>query len=133
MEKVKIRTEITRNGDAVTVYDFPKGGLFRYAHDGDSWQWWARGEDGIYYRTDENGEGVFMIDQNRNNCDQLTGTDQFSVRGLSEKHARKKILDFMKNHLWVLGYEYEEPMTAEEYANIPNPFEDEMNEEDYMK
>lgn len=63
----------------------------------------------------------------------MTGTDQFSVRGLSEKYAKKKILDFMKNHLWSLGYEYEEPMTAEEYASIRKQFEDEMDEEDYMK
>lgn len=133
MEKVKVRDELDQNGDFVTVYEFPKGGLFRYAHDGDSWQWWARGEDGVYYRTDDDGEGVFRIDQYRNDCDQMTGTDQFSVRGLSEKYAKKKILDFMKNHLWSLGYEYEEPMTAEEYASIRKQFEDEMDEEDYMK
>ena len=37
---------------------------FRYTHDGDLWQWRAHGEEGVYYRTDKRGDGVFRIDQN---------------------------------------------------------------------
>ena len=69
---------------------------FRYTHDGDSWQWRALGEEGVYYRTDKYGDGVFRIDQN--GCRQLTGTLDFSVCGLSEKYAKRKILEFMKNY-----------------------------------
>ena len=58
--------------------------MFRYTHDGNYWEW------------HESGEGVFVVDLCRNSRKQLTGTCQFSVRGLSEKYARRKIRKFMK-------------------------------------
>lgn len=99
MEKVKVIHRLTRNGDFVDIYKFPKGGLYRYTHDGDYWQWWVRDNDYVYYCTDENGEGVYRIDHRRNSRQIYAGTDQFSVHGLSEKYAKHKILDFMKNNL----------------------------------
>lgn len=77
----------------------------RYMHIDNYWQWWVSNEKDVYYCTDDDGEGVFRIDQRRNNRDQLTGTLQFSVRGLSEEYAKRKIKAFMRDRMWGLGYE----------------------------
>lgn len=72
---------------------------FIYKHDGDAWTWKAKGEHGVYYRTEKNGDGVFRVDWN--GVRQLAGTLDFSVAGLSERYARNKIHDFMKcNCTW---------------------------------
>lgn len=71
--------------------------MFRYTHDGNYWEWRESGEEDIYFCTNKAGEGVFVVDLCRNSRKQLTGTMQFSVHGLSEKYARRKIRKFMKD------------------------------------
>ena len=89
---------------------------FRYTHDGDFWQWRASGEEGVYYRTDRRGEGVFRLD--KNGIRQLAGTLDFTVSGLSERYAKRKILGFMKDN-------YGEKLLQldEYYENISNSWE----------
>ena len=85
--------------------------MYKYTHKDNYWEWHLNGEEDIYFCTDEDGEGVFKIDPCRNSRDQLTGTCQFSVRGLSEKYARHKIREFMRDTLYELCH------TDEDYAN----------------
>ena len=85
--------------------------MYKYTHKDNYWEWHLNGEEDIYFCTDKDGEGVFKIDPCRNSRDQLTGTCQFSVRGLSEKYARRKIRDFMRGTLYELCH------TDEDYAN----------------
>ncbi|MFV0616883.1 hypothetical protein ACE418_03100 [Megasphaera sp. WILCCON 0056] len=66
---------------------------FTYEKDGKQWSWWN--SDDKYYCTNSMGEGVFEIA--RGNRKQLTGTCQFSVAGLKDSSAKKKILGFMKD------------------------------------
>ena len=48
-----------------------------------------------YYATNDYGQGVFYIDQVENERKQITGTSQFSIRGLKPKSAKNKIRRFV--------------------------------------
>lgn len=50
---------------------------------------WINGTQ--YYCTNERGEGIFFIDQVRNDRRQLAGTCQFSVRGLKRESKKNKL------------------------------------------
>lgn len=71
--------------------------MFKYTHTDNYWEWCESGEEDIYFCTNKNGDGVFVVDPCRNSRKQLTGTMQFSVHGLSEKYAQRKIREFMKD------------------------------------
>ena len=58
------------------------------------WKWYI-GNDDVYFCTNNDGEGIFEIDCYRNNRRQLTGTMQFSVRGLKESSVKAKIRKWM--------------------------------------
>lgn len=68
---------------------------FMYKKDGDYWKWWS--DDRFYYCTNKYGEGIFKVGCDRK---QLTGTYQFSIRGLSDRYAKRKIHGWMKEYLW---------------------------------
>lgn len=44
-----------------------------------------------YYCTDKIGNGVFFVDLSRNDRHQITGTCQFSVRGLKQESKKSKL------------------------------------------
>lgn len=71
--------------------------MYKYTHTDNYWEWRFNGDEDTYFCTNKEGEGVFMVDLCRNSREQLTGTCQFSVRGLSEKYARHKIREFMRD------------------------------------
>ena len=51
--------------------------------------------DGERYRTNNNGEGIFRKDQDRENWRQLRGLSQFSVLGIRRSDAWRKIRNTM--------------------------------------
>ena len=58
------------------------------------WIWYTE-DTNIYFCTDDDGEGIFQVNRYRNSNHQLTGTMQFSVRGLKENSAKAKIRRWM--------------------------------------
>lgn len=69
--------------------------MYQYTQNGNFWEWHKVGNDDICYCTNTNGDGVFLIDSGQNLRKQLTGT--FSVHGLTENSAKRKIRAFMKD------------------------------------
>ena len=72
-----------------------------YEHDGYKWLWWRKswedetGYTPTYYSTNRDGEGLFWVDLRKNSYKQLSGTCQFSIRGLKESSVRAKIRRLM--------------------------------------
>jgi hypothetical protein len=72
----------------------------RYKKDGKRWTWYIEGDDDKYFQTSNDGEGIQEILLNRNERKDLEGTCQFSVRGVSDSWAKRKIRDWMNNNCW---------------------------------
>lgn len=72
----------------------------RYEKDGKRWTWHIEGEDDKYFQTSNDGEGIQEILLNRNERKDLEGTCQFSVCGVSDNWAKRKIRDWMNNNCW---------------------------------
>ena len=72
-----------------------------YEKDGYAWKWYIKG-DSCYYCTNSDGDGIFVVNYNRR---QLIGTAQFSLHGLTDKSAKQKIHQWMKNYQHVLDEE----------------------------
>ena len=72
-----------------------------YRNCGKRWEWWKledleEGEDtpNCYYCTNDEGNGVFLINSRANDRKQLVGTCEFSLVGI--KDPRGKIRKYMK-------------------------------------
>lgn len=50
--------------------------------------------DGINYRTNGNGEGIWKINPNGVTSHQIMGTTQFNLKGLSNSSIRRRIQRF---------------------------------------
>jgi len=48
-----------------------------------------------YYTTNSEGQGLFFVDQVKNSRRQITGTCQFSIRGLKPQSAKNKMSRFV--------------------------------------
>lgn len=57
--------------------------------------YWTYGYGCGYYKTNPNGEGIFYVDKDGKE-QQLVGTCQFSVRGLTRGSGKNKIRKWMK-------------------------------------
>lgn len=68
----------------------------RYRKEDNRWEWTTDKDWDIYYCTNNEGEGIFCIDCVRNDSKQLLGTLQFSVSGLTDASAKRKIREYMK-------------------------------------
>lgn len=73
---------------------------FGYRNDGKRWMWWLmedveEGEEipDRYYTTNNEGEGVFIVDSRANNRKQIAGTCDFSLVGV--KDPKRKIRKYM--------------------------------------
>lgn len=66
-----------------------------YEKDGNKWIWGYNTESYRYlYCTNDNGDGIFLVDQRNGNRKQLVGTCQFSLRGI--KNPKAKIRKWME-------------------------------------
>lgn len=74
----------------------------RYRKEGKRWEWTTDKDWDIYYCTNNEGEGIFCIDCVRNDSKQLLGTLQFSVSGLTDASAKRKIREYMKSKRGIL-------------------------------
>lgn len=72
----------------------------KYEKDGKRWTWYIAGDDERYFQTSSDGEGIQEILCEHNVRRDLEGTCQFSVRGVSDASAKKKIRHWMENHCW---------------------------------
>lgn len=68
-----------------------------YEKYGDRWRWTIGDEEDRYFTTNSEGEGIFEVSFYTPCGDrrQLTGTLQFSVKGLSDGWAKRKIRRWM--------------------------------------
>lgn len=68
-----------------------------YINDGKKWMWYWNSwkENDVYYCTNSDGEGIFIVDIGRNERKQILGTCQFSLVGL--KDPRRKIRSWMND------------------------------------
>lgn len=66
-----------------------------YTKEGNRWEWTTDKDWDIYYCTNNEGDGIFRINCVRNECNQLEGTLQFSVSGLTDASAKRKIRKYM--------------------------------------
>ena len=75
-----------------------------YEKDGARWIWRIKGEENRYFTTNPDGEGIFKVSFSPlgGTRKQLTGTCQFSLSGLSDRWAEKKIRQ------WMAGFNKEE-------------------------
>lgn len=65
-----------------------------YKKDEDRWMWkWS--DSDIYWTTNGRGEGVFVIDPSHNEEKQVLGTCDFSLRGITDASAKRKIRRWM--------------------------------------
>jgi len=69
----------------------------RYKKEDNRWEWTTDKDWDIYYCTNNEGDGIFHINCVRNERKQLEGTLQFSVSGLTDASAKRKIREYMKN------------------------------------
>lgn len=68
---------------------------FIYKKDEDRWEWRWSDNDSVYWTTNGNGEGIFLIDPSHNEEKQLMGTCDFSLRGMKDESAKRKIRKWM--------------------------------------
>ncbi len=66
-----------------------------YTKEGNRWEWTTDADGDIYYCTNNEGYGIFRIDSIRNQSKQLEGTLEFSVSGLTDASAKRKIRKYM--------------------------------------
>ena len=67
--------------------------MFRYVFKEDSFEVRAYVSESKYYCTNAEGEGLFVVDTSKNSRQQLIGTCDFSLRGLSREYAKRKLRD----------------------------------------
>lgn len=72
-----------------------------YTKEDKCWSWVIEGEENRYFTTNSEGEGIFEVSFSPlgGNRRQLTGTCQFSLSGLSDNWAKKKIRRWMAGWL----------------------------------
>lgn len=68
-----------------------------YTKEDKCWSWVIEGEENRYFTTNSEGEGIFEVSFSPLGGDrrQLIGTCQFSLSGLSDNWAKKKIRRWM--------------------------------------
>ncbi len=63
--------------------------MLRYRQEDNYWKWWYKETDGDrYFCTNDNGEGVFLVDLTRNDRKQIVGTCDFTLNGVKDPRAR---------------------------------------------
>lgn len=67
----------------------------KYKKDGDKWEWRWSDSDNVYWTTNGRGEGAFVIDPSHNEEHQVLGTCDFSLRGMKDASAKRKIRKWM--------------------------------------
>lgn len=72
----------------------------KYEKEGRQWTWYIEGDNDQYFQTSKDGEGIQEILPKRNERRDLEGTCQFSVRGVSDAWAKRKIRNWMENNCW---------------------------------
>lgn len=63
--------------------------MLRYRNDGKRLEWWDKDTDGDrYFCTNNEGEGIFLVDLTRNDRKQLVGTCDFTLNGVKNPKAK---------------------------------------------
>lgn len=66
-----------------------------YEKDGNRWMWRWNDDDNVYWATNNRGDGVFRIDLSRDEKSQVLGTCDFSLHGMTDESAKRKIRRWM--------------------------------------
>lgn len=66
-----------------------------YEKDEERWEWRWSDSDNVYWTTNSRGEGIFVIDPSQNEEHQILGTCDFSLRGITDESAKRKIRKWM--------------------------------------
>lgn len=66
-----------------------------YEKDENRWEWRWSDSDDTYWTTNNEGDGIFIVTLSRNERSQVVGTCDFSLRGMTNESAKRKIRKWM--------------------------------------